>query len=90
MSINIMDILKDHGYEVIKEQDMKVFTLRFTEAHKADMKARGEMWDYDVDADFNIVISEVSFNEAGGLYIELMAIGDKQFDDGDLFDGIEY
>ena len=92
MKVNIIDILKMNGYEVVKHHDMKVFRLKFTPEELERKKAQGSNWNYDLESCFNVEVGEVGFNGNGNLYICLDCLGgdDPEFEKGDTFDVIEF
>ena len=89
MKTNIVQILNDHGYEVIREIEMKRFILQFTGEKKKQMLAeaaeRGYIFEYDINEGIYVEITEVGFNENGNLYIDL-----RDSVSGELWDTIEY
>jgi len=90
MNINIKDILRENGYEIVREISMKYFRLKFTEEALAEMAEEEELYDYDIRGEFNVGISEIGFNGHGGLYIVLTCLDDEHFEKGDTFEVIEY
>ena len=89
MQVNIMDILKQNGYEVITENYMKYFRLRFTEDRKREMvEKEGNIYGFDLDGEFDVVISETGFDVEGDLYVVLESTGDEHFSPADCFDVI--
>lgn len=88
--MNIKEILKDHGYEIVKQVDMKYFRLKFTGERLERMLNNKELYDYDLRGEFNVGISEIGFNGHGGLYIVLTCLDDEHFEKGDTFEVIEY
>jgi hypothetical protein len=86
--MNIKDILKEHGYEIVSEMDMKYFALKFTEEKLHEMMKKKDLYNYDIAGVFDVKISEVGFNGYGNLYIVLDSIGDEHFEEGDCFDVI--
>lgn len=88
--MNIKEILKDHGYEIVKQVDMKYFRLKFTGERLERMLNNKELYDYDLRGEFNVEITEMGFNDYGGLYIVLTCIDNEHFEIGDTFDVIEY
>lgn len=92
MRVNIIDILKNNGYEIVKQYNMKIFRLKFTPEEIEKRKAESNNWDYDLESCFNVEIGEVGFNGYGNLYICLDCLGgdDPEFKKGDTFDVIEF
>lgn len=90
--INIIDILKENGYEIVKQYDMRLFRLKFTPEEVEKKKAESNNWGYDLESCFNVEIRGVGFNGNGNLYICLDCVGgdDPEFKKGDTFDVIEY
>lgn len=90
--MNIIDILKENGYEVVEQYDMRFFRLRFTPNEVKKREIESDNWGYDLESCFNVKIGEVGFNGNGNLYIYLDCLGgdDPEFKKGDIFDVIEY
>ena len=88
--MNIKDILKENGFEIVGQISMKYFRLKYTEENlEAKMKAK-ELYVHDLEGKFNVEITEMGFNESGGLYIVLTCMDDEHFEKGDTFEVIEY
>lgn len=88
MQVNIVDILKQDGYEIVNGANMECFALRFTEDRLEQMRSSNAKYPFDINGEFNVMISEVGFDGDGDLYVELESIGDKYFNPGDCFDVI--
>ncbi|WP_313232498.1 hypothetical protein [Tissierella praeacuta] len=88
--MNIKEIFKENGYEIVTEVGMKYFRLKFTEEKLEEMMKKKDLYDYDITGSFNVEISEVGFNGYGGLYIVLDCLGDEHFEKSECFDVIEY
>lgn len=91
---NIKSILKENGLEIVRHIEMKHFRLKFTKEElqkkKESTKNKLNFYDYDLEGEFNVEISEIGFNGDGGLYIVLTCTDDEHFKDGDTFEVIEY
>lgn len=88
--MNLKNILKENGYEIVTEFDMTYLKLKFTEdALKEKLKNR-HLYDYDVEGTFNVKIREVGFDGEGYLYIVLDCTDDEHFQRGSCFDIIVY
>ncbi len=90
--MNIRDILKNNGYEII-EQNMQFFKLKYTQEKVEEMKTKygHDNWPYDLEKScFNVIVKEVGFDVYGDLYVELVCTGgdDPYFKPGDCFDVI--
>lgn len=90
MNINIKDILKENGYEIVREISMKYFRLKFTEEKLTEKIEEEGLCDYDIRGEFNVEISEIGFNGYGGLYIVFTCLDNEHFEKGDTFEVIEY
>lgn len=90
MNINIKDILKDNGYEIVAQIEMKYFRLKFTKEELEKRVKEIELYDYDIEGEFNVEITEIGFNGNGGLYIVLTCMDNEHFEKGDTFEVIEY
>jgi len=88
--VNIKDILKEHGYEIVTNIDMKFLKLKFTGEELERKQKDGILYDYDTTGTYNVRVAEVGFNGYGNLYIVLDSLGDEHFEEGDCFDVIEY
>lgn len=88
--VNIKNILKENGLEIVVEIKMEYFKLKFTEEKLKEMIKKEHLYDYDIRGTFNVKISEMGFNGDGGLYIIFTCTDDEHFDVGDTFELIEY
>ena len=88
--MNIKKILKTEGLEMVSHINMKCFRLKLTEEEKARRLNFKELYDYDLEGEFNVEITEIGFNQLGGLYIVLTCMDDEHFEKGDTFEVIEY
>lgn len=90
--MNLINILEEHGYEIVNEIDMKYFRLKLTKKELEKRKASKAEYGYNLESVFNVAIAGVGFKGDGGLYIVLECIGgqDQYFEVGDCFDVIEY
>ncbi len=86
--MNIKEILKENGYEIISEVEIKYFRLKFTEEKLKGMMKKKDLYNYDITGSFNVKISEVGFNGYGNLYIVLDSLDNEHFEEGDCFDVI--
>lgn len=86
--MNLKEILKENGYEIISEVEMKYFRLKFTEEKLHEMMKEKDLYDFDIAGSFTVKISEVGFNGYGNLYIVLDSLGDEHFEVEDCFDVI--
>lgn len=84
--MNIKEILKEHGYEIVTEIGMKYFRLKYTEEKLEEKMKKKDLYDYDITGTYKVKISEMGFNGYGNLYIVLDSIGDEHFEKGDCFD----
>ncbi|WP_333638167.1 hypothetical protein [Tissierella praeacuta] len=86
--MNIKEILKENGYEIVTEVGMKYFRLKFTEEKLHEMMKEKDLYDYDITGVFDVKVAEIGFNGYGNLYIVLDSLGDEHFEEGDCFDVI--
>ena len=88
--MNIKKILKENGLEIVSYINMKFFRLKLTEKEITRRLSFKELYDYDLEGEFNVEISEIGFNELGELYIVFTCMNDEHFEKGDTFEVIEY
>lgn len=88
MNINIKDILKENGYEIVGQIRMKYFRLKYTKEELERKMEIKELFEHDLEGEFNVKISEMGFNGDGNLYIVLTCMDDEHFEEGDTFDVI--
>lgn len=88
--MNIKDILKENGFEIVGQLRMTYFRLKYTKEELRKRKLKEELYEHDLEGEFNVKISEIGFNQEGGLYIVLTCMDDEHFEEGDTFDVIEY
>lgn len=88
--MNIKYILKENGLEIVSHINMKYFRLKLTEKEMARRLNFKELYDYNLEGEFNVEIIEMGFNESGGLYIVFTCMDDEHFEKGDTFEVIEY
>lgn len=88
--MNLKNILKEHGYEIIQEIGMKYLILKLTDEERTKREAEKELYKYDLSGKYYVKVAEVGFNGFGNLYIILDSLGDEYFAEGDCFEVIEY
>lgn len=88
--MNIKDILKENGLEIVSQINMKYFRLKHTKENLIARMKEEELYDYNLQGEFNVEITEMGFNGSGGLYIVLTCMDDEYFEKGDTFEIIEY
>ena len=88
--MNIRKILMENGLEIVSHINMKYFRLKLTKKEITRRLNFKELYDYDLKGEFNVKISEMGFNELGGLYIVFTCMDDEYFEKGDTFEVIEY
>lgn len=88
--MNIKDVLKENGLEIVSHINMKYFRLKLTEKEITRRLSFKELYDYDLEGEFNVEITEMGFNGLGGLYIVFTCMDDEHFKKGDTFEVIEY
>lgn len=88
--MNLKDILKEHGYEIVTHIGMRFLRIKFTEEELERRQKDNTLYDYDITGNYDVKVAEVGFNGYGNLYIVLDSLGDEHFEEGDCFDVIEY
>lgn len=88
--MNLKNILKDNGYEIVREVGMKYLRIKITQDELQRRLQLKEFYDFDLEGEFNVEVKEVGFNGYGNLYIVLDCIDDEHFKKGDCFDVIKY
>lgn len=66
--MNVFDILRKIGYDIISVND-GVYTVRNTTEKIQDMVKDAELYDADIYDSFNLVVNEVKFNGFGNLSV---------------------
>ena len=87
--MNIKDILKENGFDIVAEIGMKYFRLKFTEEELAKKIEFEKMYDFNIRGEFNLEISEIGFDGLGELYIVLTCLDDEHFKKGATFEIID-
>lgn len=87
---NIKHILKDNGFEIVNQIKMKYFRLKFTESKVLEMKENENLYNFDIEGNFNVEISEIGFSEEGEIYLVFTCMDDEHFEEGDTFEIIAY
>lgn len=88
--MNLKEILKEHGYEIVAHIGMEILRIKFTEEELEERLKKKELYDYDITGMYDVKVAEVGFNGHGNLYIVLDSIGDEHFEKDDCFEVIEY
>lgn len=88
--MNIKDTLNENGFEIVGQLNMEYFRLKYTEEEFNIRMKKKELYDHDLEGEFNVKISEMGFNQEGGLYIVFTCMDDEHFKEGDTFEVIEY
>lgn len=87
---NIKNILKDNGLEIVSHIKMKYLRLKFIESKVLEMKENEDSYDFDIEGEFNVVISDIGFSEEGEIYIVFTCMDDEHFEKGNTFEVIAY
>lgn len=90
--MNIFDILRKIGYDIISVTEDGIYKVQFTNERLNDMRKEieeGKMgFEGDLNGTWDIHVNEVSFNGYGNLYVQFKEVGGD--DEGFFFDAYEY